>query len=159
MWVAIPVDWVILHWYACGADGQLGGRAGGRAVGRCTVTWWPNFLRWVDYHISLAMGPRPRAARGAPLGSSVKDRKKLKRVVKACSWFYARISSLLINPELQSEIGSYRSESTFFGYWIKFLLILFEKHPFIFIKLFITDTTLQHSINFNVNNFTSILKW
>ena len=26
----------------------------------------------------------------------------------------------------------------FFGYWIKFLLILFEEHPFIFIKLFIT---------------------
>ena len=21
-WVAIPVDWVILNWYACGADGQ-----------------------------------------------------------------------------------------------------------------------------------------
>ena len=48
------------------------------------------------------------------------------------------ISSLLIKPELHSEIGSYRCESTFFGYWIKFLLILFEKHPFIFIKHFIT---------------------
>ena len=58
--------------------------------------------------------------------------------VKACSWFYACISSLLIKPELHSEIGSYRRESTFFGYWIKFLLILFEEHPFIFIKLFIT---------------------
>ena len=22
IWVAIPVDWVILHWYACGADGR-----------------------------------------------------------------------------------------------------------------------------------------
>ena len=21
-WVAIPADWVILHWYACGADGR-----------------------------------------------------------------------------------------------------------------------------------------
>ena len=31
-----------------------------------TVTWLPNFLGWVDYHISLAMGLRPRArfARG-----------------------------------------------------------------------------------------------
>ena len=37
-----------------------------------------------------------------------------------------------------SEIGSYRRESMFFGYWIKFLLILFEKHPFIFVKLLIT---------------------
>ena len=54
IWVAIPVDWVILHWYVCGADGRSGGR--------CTVTWLPNFLGWVDYHISLAMGLRPRAA-------------------------------------------------------------------------------------------------
>ena len=61
------------------------------------------------------------------IGSSVKDRNRLKRVVKACSRFYARISTLLIEPELP-----------FFGYWIKLLLILFEEHPFIFIKLFIT---------------------
>ena len=57
---------------------------------------------------------------------------KLKRFKKACSWFYACTSSLLIEPELHSEIGSYRRESTFFGYWIKFLLRLFEKHRFIF---------------------------
>ena len=72
------------------------------------------------------------------IGSSVKDRNKLKRVIKACSRFYACISSLLIKTELQSQNRSYRCESTFFGYWIKFLLILFEEHPFIFIKLFIT---------------------
>ena len=47
IWVAIPVEWVILHWYACGADG--------RSVGRCTVTWLPNFLGWVVYHIFLPM--------------------------------------------------------------------------------------------------------
>ena len=29
------------HWYACGADGRAAG-------GRCTVTWLPNFLGWVD---------------------------------------------------------------------------------------------------------------
>ena len=40
------------------------------------------------------------------IGSSVKDRNKLKRVVKACSRFYACISSLLIKPELHSEIGA-----------------------------------------------------
>ena len=41
-------------------------------------------------------------------GSSVKDRKKLYRVVKACSSFYMYvcISSLLIKPELQSKIGA-----------------------------------------------------
>ena len=37
------------------------------------------------------------------IGLSVKDRNKLKRVVKACSQFYACISSLLIKPELHSE--------------------------------------------------------
>ena len=55
IWVAMPVDWVILHWYACGAYG--------RSLARCTVKWLPNFLGWVDYHISLAMGLRPRAVR------------------------------------------------------------------------------------------------
>jgi len=92
------------------------------------------------------------------IGSSVKDRKKLKRVVK--TWrhvldFMHAVSSLLIKPELHSQIGSYRCESTFFGHWIKFLLILFEEHLFIFIQLFIT---LQRSININVNNFIAILK-
>ena len=29
-----------------------------RTDDRCTVTWLPNFLGWVDYHISLAMGLR-----------------------------------------------------------------------------------------------------
>ena len=30
-------------------------RTYGRAVGRCTVTWLPNFLGWVVYHIFLPM--------------------------------------------------------------------------------------------------------
>ena len=34
------------------------------------------------------------------IGSSVKNRNKLKRVVKVCSRFYAYISSLLIKPKL-----------------------------------------------------------
>ena len=45
-------------------------RTNGRSVARSgTVMWLPNFLGWVDYHISLAMGLRPGAAqtRGAPL--------------------------------------------------------------------------------------------
>ena len=58
IWVAIPVDWVTLHWYVCGAEG----RSLARSLARCTVTWLPNFLGWVDYHISLAIGLRPRAA-------------------------------------------------------------------------------------------------
>ena len=43
------------------------------------------------------------------IGSSVKDRNKLKRVVKACSRFYACISSLLIKQEfIHSENRSCR---------------------------------------------------
>ena len=72
------------------------------------------------------------------IGSSVKDRNKLKRVVKACSRFYAYIPSLLFKPELHSGNQSFRCESTCFGYWIKFLLILFEEHPVKLIKLFTT---------------------
>ena len=41
------------------------------------------------------------------ISSSVKDRNKLERVVKACSRFHACISSLLIKPKLShSEIGA-----------------------------------------------------
>ena len=47
------------------------------------------------------------------IGSFFKDGKKMKRFVKACSRFYAYISSLLIKLELHSEIGSYRRETCF----------------------------------------------
>ena len=33
-------------------------RTNGRSLARSTFTWLPNFLRWVDYHISLVMGLR-----------------------------------------------------------------------------------------------------
>ena len=36
------------------------GRTVARSLARCTVTWLPNFLGWVDYHISLAVGLRFR---------------------------------------------------------------------------------------------------
>ena len=68
----------------------------------------------------------------------VKDRTKLKRVVKACSRFYACISSLLIKQEfIHSENRSCRCESTFLVIESN-LLILIEEHPFIFIRLFLT---------------------
>ena len=64
IWVTIPVDWVILHWYACGVNGRSLGREGGR----CTVTWLPNFLGWVGYFIFLPMVLRWHASRArAPL--------------------------------------------------------------------------------------------
>ena len=46
IWISIPVDWVILHWYPCDAD---------RQSVRCTDTWLPKFVGWVDYHIFLRM--------------------------------------------------------------------------------------------------------
>ena len=64
IWVSIPVDRIILHWYAWGADGRSGGR--------CTVTWLPNFLEWVVYHISYPWCSAARASRGrAPLSFSL----------------------------------------------------------------------------------------
>ena len=64
------------------------------------------------------------------IGSSVKDWKKLKKVVKACSWFYVCISSLLIKPKLlHSEIGAIDVnqrflviESNFCWYYLKNIL-------------------------------------
>ena len=40
-----------------------GGRAGGWAGGRCTVTWLPNFLGWVDYVSYGATSTRALCAR------------------------------------------------------------------------------------------------
>ena len=51
LWVAMPVDWVILHWYACGADG----RSLGRAVGVRSRDYQIFSDGWVAYHIFLPM--------------------------------------------------------------------------------------------------------
>ena len=45
------------HWFFCGADVW-------RSVGRCTVTWLPNFLGWVDL---LSYGAPPTRAQEALL--------------------------------------------------------------------------------------------
>ena len=58
-----------------------------------------------------------------------KDRNKLKKVVKACSRFYACVSLLLIKPELHSEIGAIHVNqhflvivSNFCSYYLKNIL-------------------------------------
>ena len=63
-WVAFGLLYLLIELFDIGMPVV---RTDGRAGGGCTVTWLPNFLGWVDYHISLAMGLRLRAARGAPL--------------------------------------------------------------------------------------------
>ena len=67
IWVAIPVNWVILHWYACGADGRS---FGGRSVGWCMVMWLTNFLKWVDL---LSYGAPPTCAHEVCSWNSAKN--------------------------------------------------------------------------------------
>ena len=50
-----------------------------RMDGRCTVTWLPDILGWVDYHISLTMGLRPRAARSAARGDPLLESRSSSR--------------------------------------------------------------------------------
>ena len=52
-WVAFGFPYLLIELFYIGIPVV-------RTDGR-TVTWLPNFLGWVDYHISLAMGLRPRA--------------------------------------------------------------------------------------------------
>ena len=55
-WVAFGLPYLLIELFYIGMPVV-------RTDGRCTVTWLPNFLGWVDYHISLAMGLRPCAVR------------------------------------------------------------------------------------------------
>ena len=61
------------HWLPCGADG--------RSFVRCTVTWLPNFLGWVDY---LSYGAS--RARGAPLWRVI--------IANKCTWKVAHGSTI-----------------------------------------------------------------
>ena len=72
IWVTIPVDWVILHWYTCGAEGLSGGR--------CTVTWLPNFLGWVKF----TLFSYPWCSAGALRTQEL--------LYKACIWLFMLIS-------------------------------------------------------------------
>ena len=71
------------------------------------------------------------------LAHYVKDGKKLKRFVKACSRFYACISSLLIKPELHRgtrELSTW-TKWRLFGYWILFLNIIWRISFHIYITI------------------------
>ena len=52
IWVAIPVDWVILHWYACGVEGWVGGWTDVQSHDYKSL--W-KFLRCIDNQIFLPM--------------------------------------------------------------------------------------------------------
>ena len=61
------------------------------------------------------------------IGSFVKDGKKLKRFVKACSRFYACISSLLIKPELHSKTRE-------LSRWINIFLVIESSFSWYYLK-------------------------
>ena len=52
------------HWFPCGADG--------RSVARCTVTWLPNFLGWIDL-LSYRASPRTRGTSRRAWSSAIKS--------------------------------------------------------------------------------------
>ena len=60
IWVVIPVDLVILDWYACGADGWSGGRAYSDVIPLNHELWhghYQNFVGWVDHQIFVPTVP------------------------------------------------------------------------------------------------------
>ena len=65
-WVAFGLPYLLIELFFIGKPVV---RTDGRSLARCTVTSLPNFLGWVDYHISLVTGLRPRTALRAPRGA------------------------------------------------------------------------------------------
>ena len=63
-WVAFGFPYLLIELFYIGIPVV-------RTDGR-TVTWLPNFLAQVDYHISLAMGLRPRARFARGWSSAIK---------------------------------------------------------------------------------------
>ena len=89
IWVAMPVDSVILHWYACGVDG----RSGGRSVYGHVIT---KFSRMGSLPHFLTHGAPLRASRArAPLQSF-----KFKKFIIHIN---NNIYSLLIRPQKESK--------------------------------------------------------
>ena len=74
VWVAFGLPYLLIELFYIGMPVvRINGRSGGRSVGRCTVTWLPNFLGWVYYYIFLAMGLRPRATLRAACGAPLRN--------------------------------------------------------------------------------------
>ena len=120
----------------CGAFTRLVSPGGGAFCKFCTVRGpgtrqprghFPGFHTHAVSHQNITT--QKVLLKKKQIGSFVKDRNKLKRVVKACSRFYARVSSLHIKPELHSEIGAIDVnqrflviESNFCSYYLKNIL-------------------------------------
>ena len=107
IWVAIPVDWVILHWYACDADGRSGCR--------CTVTWLPNFLGWVVYHIFLPMVLRFARESSANIYNARNCGKSI--VIKIFLLYFRYFGETFFFSFLCSPFSSYRVLKRRAEYW------------------------------------------
>ena len=59
-WVTFGLPYLLIELFYTGMNVVP---TDGGAVGRCTVTWLPNFLGWVVYYISLPMVLRARELR------------------------------------------------------------------------------------------------
>ena len=84
-WVAFGLPYLLIELFYIGMPVV---RTDGRAGGRCTVTWLPNFLGWVDYHIFLPMVLR--CARFARESSALRCSRRFDKVV-----FNLKLSNLV----------------------------------------------------------------
>ena len=77
-WVAFGLPYLLIELFYFGMPVV-------RMDGRCTVTWLPNFLGWIDHHISLAMGLHPRAVRSAARGAPLLESRSSSRGGLGCA--------------------------------------------------------------------------
>ena len=113
-----------LHWYACGAEG------------RCTVTWLPNFLRWVVYHIFL-----PIVLRGARLARESSD---INRWLKR---FFLGLTnhSCLLSQGIIGQLKPARSQKQVLFYLKSFFL---NKETHYMLDNFLFEKTWSNRITF-----------
>ena len=78
------------------------------------------------------------------IGSFVKDRKNWRGLQRHVLDFMHAFLHCLSSQNYLAKSRAIDMNERFFGYWIKFLLILFEEHPFIFIKQFTTVNFTAH---------------
>ena len=91
------------------------------------------------------------------LAHLLRTRKNCRGLLKHILDFTHAFLHCLSSPKYIAKSGAIDVNQRFYGYWVKLLSILFEEHAFIFIN-YSEQITLQHTINFNVSNFITILK-
>ena len=124
-WVAFGLPYLLIELFYIGIPVvRTDGRAGGRP---CTVTWLPNFLGWVVYHISLPMVLRcarfPRESSAIIKTDALKSRRRSEQQA-------ATHGSILF------QIFVPASTTTNYWWMIMFLLPLLERIPTLYYNSF-----------------------